>query len=108
MNIFVIHFLYLNRCFTMLCKTSRLSTTYTVCTCYYMSKLIIMISTEWVPEATSSSCGKCTEKQKALVAKTIKAIKEKLPKEYTALISQSDPDGKYTADLEAFIAKYSV
>uniref|UniRef100_A0A2A4IWE4 Chemosensory protein n=1 Tax=Heliothis virescens TaxID=7102 RepID=A0A2A4IWE4_HELVI len=61
---------------------------------------------KWVPEATKSSCGKCTEKQKVLVAKTIKAMRDKLPEEYTTLVKQIDPENKYDEDLKSYLAKY--
>ncbi|CAH1640331.1 unnamed protein product [Spodoptera littoralis] len=62
---------------------------------------------KWIPEATTTSCGKCTEKQKALIAKTIKAIKDKLPSEYEALIKKHDPENKHHDDLDKFLQKYS-
>ncbi|CAH0695935.1 unnamed protein product [Spodoptera exigua] len=62
---------------------------------------------KWIPEATTTSCGKCTDKQKVLVAKTIKAIKEKLPAEYEALVKKHDPEHKHHDDLNKFLEKYA-
>ncbi|XP_035435816.1 allergen Tha p 1-like [Spodoptera frugiperda] len=62
---------------------------------------------KWIPEATTTSCGKCSEKQKALVAKTIQAIKDKLPAEYEALIKKHDPENKHQGKLQEFLQKYS-
>ncbi|KAJ8717308.1 hypothetical protein PYW08_005707 [Mythimna loreyi] len=60
-----------------------------------------------MPEATQSKCGKCTEKQKVIVAKGIKAIKAKLPAEYDVLLKQIDPETKYTEELSKFVEKYA-
>ncbi|XP_075981580.1 allergen Tha p 1-like [Anticarsia gemmatalis] len=59
-----------------------------------------------IPEATTSSCGKCTEKQKILAAKTINAMKTKLPQEYSELIKKHDPEGKHGDELQKFIDTY--
>ncbi|CAB3231707.1 unnamed protein product [Arctia plantaginis] len=61
---------------------------------------------KWIPEAVQSSCGKCTEKQKILVAKALQALKTKLPEEYTALSKTHDPEGKHADDLQKFLDKY--
>ncbi|CAH0590191.1 unnamed protein product [Chrysodeixis includens] len=61
---------------------------------------------KWIPESTASSCGKCTPKQKILVAKTIKAIQTKLPTEYETLNKQIDPEGKYGDDLQKFLSEF--
>ena len=60
-----------------------------------------------MPEATQTSCGKCTDKQKVLVAKSIKAVKEQLPKEYEILIKQNDPEGKYSESIKKYLEKYA-
>lgn len=62
---------------------------------------------EWIPDALQSDCGKCTIKQKALAAKVMSAFKEKLPDLWERLQKLHDPELKYTAQIEAFIAKYS-
>ncbi|CAB3231708.1 unnamed protein product [Arctia plantaginis] len=63
---------------------------------------------KWIPEAVQSSCGKCTEKQKVLVAKALKAIKTKLADEYVRLNKIHNPNSKYDSTIEDFLAKYAV
>ncbi|KOB53837.1 Chemosensory protein9, partial [Operophtera brumata] len=61
----------------------------------------------WIPESSRTACAKCTEKQKALVAKVIKAIQTKLPEEWEVLSLQTDPEGKLKDDLQKFLDEYA-
>lgn len=56
-----------------------------------------------MPEAIETSCAKCTPKQKILVRKVIKALKDQLPEEYEQLRKKYDPEGKHHETLDKFI-----
>ncbi|XP_045452610.1 ejaculatory bulb-specific protein 3-like [Melitaea cinxia] len=56
-----------------------------------------------LPEAVSTVCGKCTEKQKLNVKKVIKAIQQKFPTQWEELVKKNDPTGKHRADFDKFI-----
>lgn len=58
---------------------------------------------ETLPEAVSTVCGKCTEKQKVNVKKVIKAIQEKFPNKWEELVKKNDPTGKHRAEFDKFI-----
>ncbi|XP_038211282.1 allergen Tha p 1-like [Zerene cesonia] len=62
---------------------------------------------ELAPEAVQTSCGKCTEKQKVLVAKVMKAVKETLPEHWEKLRHKYDAEGKFENDFKAFVEKYA-
>ncbi|OWR51069.1 chemosensory protein precursor [Danaus plexippus plexippus] len=61
---------------------------------------------EWIPEAVQSNCGKCSDNQKHLVGKVIKACMEKLPEEWKKLNALHNPDGKYDEGLKNFLDNY--
>ncbi|XP_045537512.1 allergen Tha p 1 [Papilio machaon] len=60
-----------------------------------------------IPEALESECGKCTEKQKTMVAEVIKAIMELLPAEWDELVKIYKAKGQNLEDITAFIDKYA-
>ncbi|CAK1552215.1 unnamed protein product [Leptosia nina] len=62
---------------------------------------------KWIPEAVQSTCAKCTEKQKVLVAKVIKAMMEKHAEDWQKLRAKFDPDNKQEAALKEFIEKHN-
>ena len=62
--------------------------------------------TEWIPDAVQTSCGKCSEKQKVLVAKVINATIKKLPEDWEKLNMAHNPDGKFDATLKEFLDKF--
>ncbi|XP_045501822.1 allergen Tha p 1-like [Colias croceus] len=62
---------------------------------------------ELAPEAVQTSCAKCTDQQKVLVAKVMKAVMEKLPEDWEKLRKKYDSEGKYENDFKAFVEKYS-
>ncbi|NP_001037066.1 ejaculatory bulb-specific protein 3-like [Bombyx mandarina] len=61
---------------------------------------------KWIPESLQTSCGKCSEKQKYLVAKFVHAIKDKMPDEFDILRKLHDPKGEYTENLDKFLETY--
>ncbi|XP_061384084.1 ejaculatory bulb-specific protein 3-like [Danaus plexippus] len=61
---------------------------------------------KWIPEAVQSNCGKCSDHQKHLVGKVIKACIEKLPEEWNKLNAIHNPDGKYDENLKIYLEKY--
>ncbi|CAH2042473.1 unnamed protein product, partial [Iphiclides podalirius] len=62
---------------------------------------------DWTPEAIQTNCGKCTEKQKSLIAEVIKAVREKLPNDWEELTQKYNPSGQHTEDLNQFIKQYA-
>ncbi|XP_049877118.1 allergen Tha p 1-like [Pectinophora gossypiella] len=62
---------------------------------------------KWIPDAVQSDCGKCTEKQKVMVAKVMKAMSQKLSEEWEKLVKLHDPKKEHTAELNAYITKYA-
>ncbi|CAH0713265.1 unnamed protein product, partial [Brenthis ino] len=61
---------------------------------------------KWIPDAVQTKCGKCSEKQKTLIAKVMNSITEKLPEEWTELNKLHNPEGKHDAPLKEFLDKY--
>nr|WGN96260.1 setae polypeptide [Ochrogaster lunifer] len=62
---------------------------------------------ELVVDGIQTSCSKCSEKQKAVVAKIIDAIEKQLPEEADKLKKAHDPDNKNEAELKQFLEKYA-
>ncbi|CAG5055586.1 unnamed protein product [Parnassius apollo] len=60
-----------------------------------------------MPEAVQTECGKCSEKQKSLVAQVIKAIVDQLPVEWEELSKEYNPNGVHTVSLNQFLEKYA-
>ncbi|XP_068620573.1 ejaculatory bulb-specific protein 3-like [Battus philenor] len=56
-----------------------------------------------IPEALETSCGKCTPKQKQLIRKVIKAVINKHPESWTALVEKYDKNKKYRDAFNKFI-----
>ncbi|XP_034835309.1 ejaculatory bulb-specific protein 3-like [Maniola hyperantus] len=63
---------------------------------------------KWIPDAVQSNCSQCSEHQKTLVARVIKAIMDKLPEDWVKLNKIYNPDGKYTEGFKLFVDKYAV
>ncbi|CAG9563928.1 unnamed protein product [Danaus chrysippus] len=61
---------------------------------------------KWIPESVQSNCGKCSDHQKHLVGKVIKASMDKLPEEWKKLNALHNPDGKYDEGVKNFVEKY--
>ncbi|KAG6456768.1 allergen Tha p 1 [Manduca sexta] len=62
---------------------------------------------KWIPDGTTSSCSKCTEKQKPMVAKFIRAMIAQLPDEWGRLNKKVDPEQKYQDTLKEFLEKHA-
>ncbi|CAB3231706.1 unnamed protein product [Arctia plantaginis] len=62
----------------------------------------------WIPEAFQTSCAQCTENQRVLVAKCLKAIATKFPEDYSELCNVYDPQKHHEVEIQKFIAKYSI
>ncbi|XP_039759562.1 ejaculatory bulb-specific protein 3-like [Pararge aegeria] len=60
-----------------------------------------------IPEAMQSSCNKCSEHQRTLIARVIQAIVEKLPEDWKKLNQIHDPEGKYSEDIIKFVDEYA-
>lgn len=50
---------------------------------------------ETLPDALSSGCNKCNDKQKATAEKVISHLKNKRSKDWDRLILKYDPHGEY-------------
>ncbi|CAG9563929.1 unnamed protein product [Danaus chrysippus] len=62
---------------------------------------------KWIPDAIQSNCGKCSDKQKHIVGRVIKAIIDNLPEEWNKLNAMHNPDGKYDEIMKNFLDKYT-
>ncbi|XP_013162678.1 PREDICTED: ejaculatory bulb-specific protein 3-like [Papilio xuthus] len=60
-----------------------------------------------IPEALETECGKCTGKQKIMVAEILKAIIELLPAEWDELVKIYKEEGQNLKDITVFIDKYA-
>ncbi|GBP07813.1 Ejaculatory bulb-specific protein 3 [Eumeta japonica] len=58
-----------------------------------------------LPEAVETTCVKCTEKQKQLIRKVIRAIQQKHPKQWEELQKKADPTGKFRVNFDKFISE---
>ncbi|KAJ2948449.1 hypothetical protein O0L34_g7697 [Tuta absoluta] len=56
-----------------------------------------------LPEAISTTCAKCTDKQKNNIRKVIKAIQAKHPKYWDELVAKNDPTGAHRMSFDMFI-----
>lgn len=54
----------------------------------------------------NTECGKCSEKQKVLIAKVMASMKAKLPDEWGRLYKLHDPELKHVALTDEFISKH--
>ncbi|XP_068620717.1 ejaculatory bulb-specific protein 3-like [Battus philenor] len=61
---------------------------------------------KWMPEAVQSDCGKCTEKQKHMVAEVMISLMKQLPTEWDELLKEYNPNGDRNAALDNFLQKY--
>ncbi|XP_052743894.1 uncharacterized protein LOC112056011 [Bicyclus anynana] len=61
---------------------------------------------KWIPDALQNKCAKCSDKQKVLVARIIKALIERLPEEWKKLNKLHNPDGKYDETITEFVKQY--
>lgn len=58
---------------------------------------------ELLPEVIDSSCEKCTTKQKQLMAKAVKFVKDNRPSDWEQLVNKYDPNHKRGDDVEKFL-----
>lgn len=63
----------------------------------------LIVITEVLPDAVSTTCGKCTDKQKANIRKVIKAIQKKHAKQWEDLVKKNDPTGEHRDNFEKFV-----
>lgn len=68
--------------------------------------LTINLFTELIPDALSSTCAKCTDKQKVLVAKVIKTMMDSHAEGWEKLRGKFDPEHTHDDDLKQFIEKH--
>ncbi|XP_046418790.1 ejaculatory bulb-specific protein 3-like [Neodiprion virginianus] len=57
-----------------------------------------------LPDALSSECSKCNEKQKSTAEKVIEHLRVKRPRDWDKLTAKYDPRGEYKKRYEASIA----
>ncbi|XP_076245298.1 chemosensory protein 6 [Calliopsis andreniformis] len=55
-----------------------------------------------LPDALSSNCSKCNEKQKATAEKVINHLRAKRPRDWERLSAKYDPNGEYKKRFEDF------
>ncbi|XP_076178445.1 chemosensory protein 6 [Ptiloglossa arizonensis] len=53
-----------------------------------------------LPDALSSGCSKCNEKQKVTAEKVINHLRTKRPRDWERLSARYDPDGRYKSRYE--------
>ena len=58
-----------------------------------------------LPDALSTGCSKCNEKQKVTADKVINHLKEKRPRDWERLTAKYDPNGEYKKRYEPEHAK---
>lgn len=58
---------------------------------------------ELLPEVIATSCGKCSPIQRQNVRKTVKALSEKKPEEFTQFRAKYDPKGEHEKSFSAFV-----
>ncbi|XP_054278835.1 ejaculatory bulb-specific protein 3-like [Macrosteles quadrilineatus] len=56
-----------------------------------------------LPEVISTACANCSPKMRANLKKTILAMRQKYPNEWTAVVNKYDPKRTHSKDLEAFL-----
>uniref|UniRef100_A0A2A4JQU2 Chemosensory protein n=1 Tax=Heliothis virescens TaxID=7102 RepID=A0A2A4JQU2_HELVI len=56
-----------------------------------------------LPEVISTACAKCTAIQRQNVRKTVKALSEKKPDDFTKFRAKFDPNGEYEKAFSAFM-----
>lgn len=67
---------------------------------YVYTKFFVLL-TETLPDALSSGCSKCNEKQRDVADKVINHLKSKRPRDWDRLIAKYDPQGEYKKRFEA-------
>ncbi|XP_062565603.1 ejaculatory bulb-specific protein 3-like [Armigeres subalbatus] len=63
---------------------------------------------KYLPDAVSTGCKKCSDKQRDLTAKVVKSLIEKRPDEWTALRGKYDPDNTFVEKYRDEAAKYGI
>nr|USF20786.1 chemosensory protein [Lasioderma serricorne] len=56
-----------------------------------------------IPEALTTNCAKCNDKQRETVKKVIKFLIEKRKSDWDALIAKYDPDGTYYKNYKHYL-----
>ncbi|CAH2267026.1 jg6725 [Pararge aegeria aegeria] len=61
---------------------------------------------KWMPDALQTDCSLCSEHQKMLIARVIKAIIEKIPEDWEKLNKIHNPEGKYDENIKKLVDVY--